>query len=796
MFSFLKTNLSVFMNLIIRCLLIILISFISLKTSFSNDLELTREFNLITSENASGYLKPLFTTFGEGLNTALYNNAFHSAGWSLGLNFSFAGMIIPESHLNYDAVLPDLYGNNERVKTAQLINGKYYENISGTSKQPTIYGGRSNSIFAAPQNLTPPDSFYKSVGFLEGNDIGFMSALPVVQLYIGLPTRSELRFRFMSFGMQGAPFTYFTIGLNQNIDKAFKINKPDDPFSYGFTVAYHSISRDKGIDISSLGLGAIASNRFGENFNVYGGLMYETFSGSILMVRQDFKTDEYLNSPYSEIRRGENLNVKVESFNSFRLTAGASYDLHSFKFHGDISYAAQPVLNFGVSIKFLEHKDEIFETIEYPIPEIDIKPTPQIANLNFTKPYEPETLPLAKEKEKVWEFEVSMKMFGIKDNNQKELDTIIVEEFESRQTRAILPYIFFGDNESEIPSKYNRILPESTSGFTFNGLLGKSPLESYYDILNVIGYRLRERSEALVTLTGTNNNLGKEKNNTKLSKLRAENVKNYLTQVWNISPDRIKVESRNLPKVPSSNRIPDGQEENRRVEISSNDLEITAPVFIIDTILRVNPDIIKYMPKVNSEAGLAKWTINSSVSGKDLSMNFEGGEKFPDNLEWNLVGENIKKRQLEKELITNISATDKEKNYRNINLRHPIKIISVKDKRLNATKDTSLNVYNLILFDYDKSSLSQTNMKITDFIKSELTPNTDVTIFGFTDRIGDDAYNLKLSTSRAESTGKSLGGHPYKVEGVGESKLIYDNDLPEGRFYSRTVVVEAKVPIN
>lgn len=776
-------------------ILLILILF-SFNYSQSNDLELTREFNIITSKNASGYLKPLFTTVGEGLNTSLFNTSYHSNGWSLGFNLSFAGMIIPESHRAYDAVLPDLYGNPDRVKTAQLKNGRLIENPGGTAKQPTLYGGRSNAIFAAPQNLTPPDSFYKSVGFLEGNDIGFMPALPILQFYLGIPTRTELRFRFLTFNMTGAPFTYYTIGINQNLDRWIEEKEPDDPFAYGVTFAYHSISRDRGIDISSLGFGVNASNRFAENFNVYGGLMFETFTGNILLVRTNFNPDDVLNSPYSEIRNGENLNINVESFNSFRLTVGAAYDYSIFRFHGDFSYAAQPILNAGVSIKILEHKEEKFEPIYYPEPQPDIKPAEQFADLNFTKPYQPTTKYVDVIKEKVWDFDISLKMNAITEIQEKKLDTILIEEFESRQTRAILPYIFYAENESSIPEKYNKISSGETGNFQFNNLLGKSPLESYYDVLNVIGLRLRQQSDAKITLTGTNNNLGPERNNTKLSRERAENIKNYFVEVWNIEPDRIKVEARGLPKVASNNKNPDGQEENRRVEISSDNFDITAPVFIVDTLLKIHPDAIKYLPNVNAEAGLAKWSITSSTGENTVMKILSGESNIPENLEWYLATEGTRKRQFRDNLTTKFSAFDKMNNYKTVSLEQPVKVISVKDKRLNATKDTSLNVYNLILFDFDKSTLSPTNKQITDFIKSELTPDTEVTILGFTDRIGDEEYNLKLSTARAESTGKALGGHPYRVVGMGESKLIYDNDTPEGRFYCRTVIVEAKVPIN
>ncbi|MEI6089253.1 MAG: hypothetical protein WCR42_02265 [bacterium] len=35
----------------------------------------------------------------------------------------------------------------------------------------------------------------------------------------------------------------------------------------------------------------------------------------------------------------------------------------------------------------------------------------------------------------------------------------------------------------------------------------------------------------------------------------------------------------------------------------------------------------------------------------------------------------------------------------------------------------------------------------------------------------------------------------FNVQGVGEDTLLYNNDVPEGRFYCRTVQIVVKTPI-
>ena len=110
----------------------------------------------------------------------------------------------------------------------------------------------------------------------------------------------------------------------------------------------------------------------------------------------------------------------------------------------------------------------------------------------------------------------------------------------------------------------------------------------------------------------------------------------------------------------------------------------------------------------------------------------------------------------------------------------------------------------MILFPFGSAKVEDGNAKIVEFIKSEkrLKPESSVTITGYTDVIGTEQANLKISTDRAKAVQASLGldkagaVREIKVEGRGKQKpLLYENnELPEARFYCRTVVVEVKNP--
>jgi outer membrane protein OmpA-like peptidoglycan-associated protein len=73
-----------------------------------------------------------------------------------------------------------------------------------------------------------------------------------------------------------------------------------------------------------------------------------------------------------------------------------------------------------------------------------------------------------------------------------------------------------------------------------------------------------------------------------------------------------------------------------------------------------------------------------------------------------------------------------------------------------------------------------------------------VNIIGYSDRIGNDEYNLKLSRERAEAVRTFLQTRAkeatYSVNGVGEATEVFPNSIPLGRQLSRTVQVIVETP--
>ena len=102
----------------------------------------------------------------------------------------------------------------------------------------------------------------------------------------------------------------------------------------------------------------------------------------------------------------------------------------------------------------------------------------------------------------------------------------------------------------------------------------------------------------------------------------------------------------------------------------------------------------------------------------------------------------------------------------------------------------------LILFEFDKSDMGPKNDQImNEFVYPRINNISSIMISGYTDRIGSDEYNQALSERRAKAVYDVLLKHEegkinpdiVKFIGFGKTQPIFSNDIPEGRFYNRTV---------
>jgi outer membrane protein OmpA-like peptidoglycan-associated protein len=103
-------------------------------------------------------------------------------------------------------------------------------------------------------------------------------------------------------------------------------------------------------------------------------------------------------------------------------------------------------------------------------------------------------------------------------------------------------------------------------------------------------------------------------------------------------------------------------------------------------------------------------------------------------------------------------------------------------------------------FDFNKSTLQPAGKPILDEAARILkeNPSIDVQVQGYTDAIGSDAYNLKLSDRRAATVksylvGQGVSASRLTTKGFGKSNPVATNETADGRAQNRRVEL---VPTN
>jgi len=364
---------------------------------------------------------------------------------------------------------------------------------------------------------------------------------------------------------------------------------------------------------------------------------------------------------------------------------------------------------------------------------------------------------------------------------------IVVEEFESIAVRPLLTYIFFDENEAELSHRYTQLNDVEAQSFSIDRLHGSTTLDVYHNILNIMGLRLTENPSATISITGCNTATGKEVGNISLSKMRAETVAKYLTDIWKIQPFRMHIDARNLPSTPSNIGDAEGQAENRRVEITSDNESILDPIVTHDIERHVIPGTIRFLPSIISEAGIKAWTLTITHDQKTVRT-FSGSSEVDPDIDWNFANDlpSSTGSVSYKLIASDFAGQQEESAIGSIDINE----ITVHKKRLEHTEDKVISRFDLILFDFDSPILGHRNDRIVErYIHPEMKAQAKVHIAGYTDRIGDETHNAKLSLQRAQNVAKTLHIVPNQIEGKGEDSPLQSNESPEGRFYNRTVEV-------
>lgn len=384
--------------------------------------------------------------------------------------------------------------------------------------------------------------------------------------------------------------------------------------------------------------------------------------------------------------------------------------------------------------------------------------------------------------------EVKTKAFGVNSNGiEFPLVTVTVEEFNSTLMTPLLNYIFFDEGKSEMPRRYKLLNRGDFTNFSVDSINKGDVLGTYHNILNIIGKRLKDNPSSDLKIIGCNSDIGIEENNLDLSKQRAQNVFDYFVNNLGIDSFRLKLEYRNLPAKAANKNTKDGQEENRRVELISNDFSIIAPIITNESTIVTNPETIRFKNIIDSEIGIKNWGL-SVYQNTQLLKEYLGGSNYLEQIDWELNKEKLTHPKTDENLRFRLYASDGEQDEFNEDSIE-VKQVTIKTKKINKIDDKEINKFNLILFDVRSSVITENNKQILNIIQDYVKTDSQISITGYTDRLGDETYNNKLAEDRATSTLKELKNVNLKqIEYKGNSTL-YNPDLPEGRLYNRTVEI-------
>jgi outer membrane protein OmpA-like peptidoglycan-associated protein len=377
-----------------------------------------------------------------------------------------------------------------------------------------------------------------------------------------------------------------------------------------------------------------------------------------------------------------------------------------------------------------------------------------------------------------------------------------------KETFPLRNSVFFDMNSSNIPNRYVYLTPSQAIAFKESNLQNAQPdnlntgrsarqLAVYHNILNIIGDRLRNSPRSAITLVGSSDNNSTE------GKLMAENVKEYLVSNFGINSPRITTDGRDKPIIPSeqpgaTKDLALLREGDKRVDIMSNSPELLLQVggvssgflkpiqisavqqdpldsHVVLSVDGAGDQLKVWSVDITDEQGTVQHygpyiTDQASIPGKTiLGTNHQGNYK--------------------------VVMTGETKTGQIIMKESTVSLIKMDDPKQEGLRYS-------ILFDFDKYKTIDSYTKFLTEIVTPLIPNNGtVIIHGHTDIIGDEKYNHTLSHNRANETQQIIEkaltttgkkGVMFEVIGYGKDAAMapFDNNLPEERFYNRTVIID------
>lgn len=364
----------------------------------------------------------------------------------------------------------------------------------------------------------------------------------------------------------------------------------------------------------------------------------------------------------------------------------------------------------------------------------------------------------------------------------------------------LLDAIFFPLGTTEIPTRYvtigreevghfdERVLQESP-GTGAQGKPGRAErqLAAYRNILNILGSRMAARPATTIMLVGA-------ATDTAVAGRMAAAVKEYLVSVFGIDPRRVTTRGALQPPHPSgTSATPEEDldlvaEENNRVQILPSDPDLLGPVEVYSTMDEAFDNDLRLTAKC--EEPIENWSVTITGNGFKRTYGPYYAPLQRINAE-SMLGNAAQGTYVAQLFVRTRRGT--------IGARESTFVLTRREQT------PSIGHRYAVLFDFDEAGtidLYERFLRTT--VATNIPDGGSAFVHGHTDEIGDEEHNRELSARRAlraeliledevKQEGKSA---VFDVYGFGENptRALFPNDIPEGRFYNRTVTVDVISP--
>jgi len=377
------------------------------------------------------------------------------------------------------------------------------------------------------------------------------------------------------------------------------------------------------------------------------------------------------------------------------------------------------------------------------------------------------------------------------------------------ETFPIRNYIFFDLGSTKIPSRYVLIRKDQVKDFNDNQLGAFTPkrlpgrsarqMTVYYNVLNILGDRMRRNQLADVRLTGTSMK-GEKKDGLAM----AESVKEYLVNVFAIAPARIHTEGRITPRLTAeqaggTKELTLIREDDHRVSIWSESPAIlqeyqTGSNVTLPSIELTSAEQAPLDSYVTFNVPKAAEAFNSwSLEVKDESGKVQFFGPYTQENVMTPVKAILGTRANGDYTVTMVAITKSGNTVRKETSMHLVSWTPPQDE---------MSLRFSVIYEFNDAKSSALSEKyLTDVVTPRIPTGATVILNGYTDTIGDEDYNKKLSLARAndvknilESSLSKAGRTDVKIEvyafGEDEKTAHFANNFPEERFYNRSVIID------